>query len=49
MVSASECTDSASMAELPVTKKPTNFATAIPAFAANATTTDFVVPSAAIA
>ena len=37
------------MAELPVTRYPTNFAAAIPALAAKATTTDFVVPSPAIA
>ena len=37
MVSATECTDSASITELPLMKKPKNFAVAIPASAPNAT------------
>jgi hypothetical protein len=45
-VSASECTASASIDDEPVTRKPTNFATAIPAFAANAAMIALVPPPA---
>ncbi|GAA3822893.1 hypothetical protein GCM10022380_47360 [Amycolatopsis tucumanensis] len=45
-VSATECTDSASMDDDPVIRNPTNFAAAIPALAINAATIAFVPPLA---
>jgi hypothetical protein len=44
-VSATECTDSANIEELPVMMNPTNFATAIPAFASSAATIALVLPA----
>src|SRR5215207_7158979 len=46
--SATECTDSASIAAEPVTSAATNLLMAIPRFATSAVTTALVLPSAAI-
>jgi hypothetical protein len=43
-VSATECTDSASIDELPVMMYPVNFATAMPALAARAAMIALVLP-----
>src|SRR6202008_3456200 len=43
--SSTECTDSASIDELPVMKNPMNFATAIPALAASAARMALVLPA----